>query len=80
MLSNKSIKQREFKYLGQLISDYRRDWEIKLPSYNKIRGIKRNLGKQMPSDVKIRKHQVTATVALKYGSDDGWVLKERCTK
>jgi hypothetical protein len=35
------------------MSDYRRDLGIKLPSYNKIRGIKRNFGKQMLSDIKI---------------------------
>ena len=67
----------EFKYLGYCISEYKRDLEDKLQTYNKINGaIRRQFGKQMTKETKLRIHNMTAKVALKFGSEV-WVLKKR---
>ena len=66
-----------FKYLGYCISEYKRDLEDKLQTYNKINGaIRRHFGKQMTKETKLRIHNMTAKAALKFGSEV-WVLKKR---
>jgi len=48
-----------------------------LQTYNKINGaIRRNFGKQMNKETKLRIHNITAKAALKFGSET-WVLKKR---
>ena len=67
----------DFKYVGYSISEYGSDLEDKLKTYNKINGaIRRHFGKQMNKETKLRIHNITATTALKFGSE-AWVLKER---
>ena len=44
----------EFKYLGYFITEYKRDLEDKLQTYNKINGvIRRHFGKQMTKETKL---------------------------
>jgi hypothetical protein len=51
--------------------------EYKLQTYNRINGIiKRNFGKKMSSQTKLRIHNITAKTALKYGSET-WVLNKK---
>jgi hypothetical protein len=51
--------------------------EYKLKTYNRINGIiKRNFGKQMSNQTKLRIHNITAKTALKYGSET-WMLNKR---
>ena len=51
--------------------------EDKLQTHNKINGfIRRNFGKQMNKETKLRIHNITAKAALKFGSE-AWVLKKR---
>jgi hypothetical protein len=51
--------------------------EYKLQTYNRInRIIKRNFGKQISNQTKLRIHNITAKTALKYGSGT-WVLNKR---
>ena len=78
VIDDKIIEQvTEFKYLGYCISEYKRDLEDKLQTYNKINGvIRRHFGKQMTKETKLRIHNMTAKVALKFGSEV-WVLKKR---
>ena len=46
-------------------------------TYNKINGdIRRDFGKQMNKETKLRIHNITAKEALKFGSE-AWVLKKR---
>jgi len=53
------------------------DLEDKLQTHNKIKGaIRRRFGKQMNKETKLRMHNITAKVALKFGSE-AWVLKKR---
>jgi len=75
---DKIIEQvTEFKYLGYCISEYKRDLEDKLQTYNKINGaIRRHFGKQMTKATKLRIQNMTAKVALKFGSEV-WVLEKR---
>jgi hypothetical protein len=48
-----------------------------LQTYNKINGaIRRNFGKQMNKETKLRIHNIAAKESLKFGSED-WVLKKR---
>ena len=72
------IKQvTDFIYLGYCISEYKRDLEDKLRTYNKINGaIRKHFGKQMNKETKLRTHNITAKAALKFGSE-AWVLKKR---
>jgi hypothetical protein len=52
--------------LGYRISEYKSDLEDKLQIYNKINGeIRKNLGKQMKKETKLRIHNITAKAALK---------------
>ena len=78
VIDDKIIEQViEFKYLGYCISEYKRDLEDKLQTYNKINGfIRRHFGKQMTKETKLRIHNMTAKAALKFGSEV-WVLKKR---
>jgi len=78
VIDDKIIEQvTEFKYLGYCISEYKRDLEDKLQTYNKINGvIRRHFGKQMTKETKLRIHNMTAKAALKFGSEV-WVLKKR---
>ena len=70
-------KVTDFKYLGYRKSEYGRDLEDKLQTYNKINGaIWRHFGKQMNKEIKLRIHNITAKAALKFGSE-AWVLKKR---
>ena len=63
--------------LGYCTSEYRRDLEDKLQTYNKINGAtQRHFGKQMNKETKLRIHNITAKTALKFGSEAG-VLKKR---
>ena len=63
-------KVTEFKYLGYCISEYKRDLEDKLQTYNKINGvIRRYFGKKMTKETKLRIHNMTAKAALKFGSE-----------
>jgi len=67
----------DFKYLWYRITEYGSDLEDKLQTYNKINGaIRRHFGKQMNKETKLRIHNITAKVALKFGSE-AWVLKKR---
>jgi len=67
----------DFKYLGYCISESRSDLEDKLQTYNKINvAIRRNFGKQMNKETKLRIHNIRAKAALKFGSE-AWVLKKR---
>ena len=64
----------DFKYLEYRISEYKSGLEDKLQTYNKINGaIRRHFGKQMNKERKLRIHNITAKVALKFGSE-AWVL------
>jgi len=66
-----------FKYLWYRISEYKSDLEDKLQTYKKINeAIRRNFGKQMNKETKLRIHNITAKAALKFGSEV-WVLKKR---
>ena len=63
--------------MGYRISEYRSDLEDKLQTYNKINGaIRRHFRKQMNKETKLRIHNISAKVALKFGSE-AWVLKKR---
>jgi len=67
----------DFKYLGYCISEFKRDLEGKLQTYNKINGaIRSYFGKQMNKETKLRIHNITAKEALKFESE-AWVLKKR---
>ena len=67
----------DFKYLGYCISEFKSDVEDKSQTYNKINGaIRRHFGKQVNKETKLRIHNITATAALKFGSE-AWVLKKR---
>ena len=78
VINHNSIEQvTDFKYLGYRISEYGSDLEDKLQTCNKIKGvIRRHFGKQMNKETKLRIHNITAKVALKFGSE-AWVLKKR---
>jgi hypothetical protein len=59
-----------FNYLGNLISNEEKDINIKLQRYNKMNGIiKRNFGKYMTIDTKLRIHNITSKASLCYGSE-----------
>ena len=63
--------------MGYRISEYGSDLEDKLQTYNKINGaIRRHFGKQMSKETKLRIQNITAKVAMKFGSEV-WVLKKR---
>jgi len=48
-----------------------------LQTYNKINGVtRRHFGKQINKETKLIIHNITAKVALKFGSE-AWVLKKR---
>jgi hypothetical protein len=50
--------------------------EYKLQAYNKINGIiKRNVGKQMSNETKLRIYNITTKAVLKYGSETSAKLK-----
>jgi hypothetical protein len=78
VINDKIIEQvTEFKYLGYCISEYKSDLEDKLQTYNKInRAIRRHFVRQMNKETKLRIHNITAKVALKFGSE-AWVLRKR---
>ena len=78
MINDNIIEQvTDFKYLGYRISEYGSDLEDKLQTYNKINGaIRRHFGKQMSKETKLRIQNITAKVAMKFGSE-AWVLKKR---
>jgi hypothetical protein len=78
MIDGRIIEQvTEFNYLGSKISEYKKDVEYKLQTYNRINGIiKINFGKQLSNQTKLRIHNITAKIALKYGSET-WVLNKR---
>ena len=70
-------KVTDFKYLVYRILEYGSDLEDKLQTYNKINGaLRRQFGKQMNKETKLRIHNITAKAALKFGSE-AWVLKKR---
>jgi hypothetical protein len=71
MIDGKIIEQvTEFNYLGSKISEYMKDMEYKLQTYNRINGIiKINSGKQMSNQTKLRMHNIRAKTALRYGSE-----------
>ena len=59
------------------VSKFKSDLEDKLQTYNKINGaIRRQFGKQMNTETKLRIHNITAKAALKLESE-AWVLKKR---
>ena len=59
------------------ISEFKSDLEDKLQTYNKINAaIRRNFGKQMNKETKLRIQNITAKEALKFESE-AWVLKKR---
>jgi hypothetical protein len=68
VINDKIIEQViQFKYLGYCISEYKSDLEDKLQTYNKINGnIRRHFGKQLTKETKLRIHNITAKVALKF--------------
>jgi hypothetical protein len=56
-----------YKHLGYCISEYKSDLEDKLQTYNKINGaIRRQFGKQMTEETKLRIHNMTTKSALKF--------------
>ena len=59
VIDDKIIEQvTEFKYLGYFISEYKRDLEDKLQTYNKINGaIRRHFGKKMNKETKLMLEQ-----------------------
>ena len=59
VINDNIIEQvREFKYLGYCISEYRRDLEDKLQTYNKINGvIRRHFGKTNEQRNKVKNSQ-----------------------
>ena len=63
----------DFKHLRYHISEYKRDLEDKLQTYDKING---TIKRQMNKERKLRIHNITAKTALKFGSE-AWVLKKR---
>jgi hypothetical protein len=68
------------KYLGNMFSDYLKDIDIKLQTYNKLNvAIKRNFGKQMETWTKLKLHNITSKPALTYGSET-WVMNKRDTQ
>ena len=67
----------DFKYLGDRISEYKRDLEDKLQTYSNINAaIRRHFGKKINKETKSGIHNITAKAALKFGSE-AWVLKKR---
>jgi hypothetical protein len=73
-------KVSDFKYLGNMFSDHLKDIDIKLLTYNKLNGIiKRNFGKQMTTETKLKLHNITSKPALKYRSET-WVMNKRDTQ
>ena len=62
MINDNIIEQvTDFKYLWYCISEYGRDLEDKLQTYNKINGvIRRHFGKQMNKERKSRIHNITS--------------------
>ena len=69
--------KRKHIYIYIYIYIYKNDLEDKLQTYNRINGaIRRHFGKQMNKETKLRIHNITATTALKFGSE-AWVLKKR---
>ena len=78
MINDNIIEQvTDFKYLGCRISEHKSDLEDILQTHNKINGAKRrHFGKQRNKEKKLRIHNITAKVALKFGSE-AWVLKKR---
>lgn len=67
-----------FKYLGCVISIYQmnKDLEENVQKYNKLNGcIRRYLGKNMRTEVKLRMYNVISKPALQYGSET-WVMRE----
>jgi hypothetical protein len=77
MIDRRIIEQiTQFNYLGSKISEYKKDTEYKLQTYNRISGIiKRNFCK-MSNETKLRIHNITPKTAFKYGSET-WVLNKR---
>ena len=78
MINDNIIEQvTDCKYLGYRVSEYGSDLEDKLQTYKKINGdIRRNFGKQMNKETKLRIHNITAKATLKFGSE-AWVPKKR---
>jgi hypothetical protein len=78
LIDGKIIEQEtEFNNVGSKISEYKKDMEYKLQTYNRINGIiKSNFDKQMSNQTKLRIDNITAKTALKYGSET-WVLNKR---
>jgi len=78
VINDNSIEQlTDFKFLGYRISENGSNLEEKLQTYNKINGaIRRQFGKQMNKETKLRFHNITAKAALKFGSE-ARVLKKR---
>jgi len=70
----RKIKYAGFKYLGYLVSEYGRDLEDKLQTYNNINGVIEDILEN--KETKLRIHNITAKAALKFGSE-AWVLKKR---
>jgi hypothetical protein len=67
----------EFRYLGNRISEFHKDIEYKLQAYNRTYGtIKRNFGKQMTTETKLRTHNIASKAGLRYGSEM-WVQSDR---
>jgi hypothetical protein len=77
MIDGKIIEQvTEFNYLGSKISECKKDMEYKLQTYTRMNGIiKRNFGKQMSNQTKLRIHNITAKTALKYGNETSMLNK-----
>jgi len=62
----------DFKYLGNLTSDYKCESEEKIQIYSKLHGI---IWRQMTKKTELRIHNITAEVALKFCSE-AWVLRK----
>jgi hypothetical protein len=80
-MENRIIEQvSDLKYFGNMFSDHLKDTDIKLQAYNKLNGvIKRNFGKQMTTETKLKLHNISSKPALKYGSET-WVMNKRDTQ
>ena len=77
VINNNIIEQvTVFKYLRYRTAEYKSNLEDKLQTYKKINGaVRKDFGKQMNKETKLRIQNITAKAALKFGSE-AWVLKK----
>jgi hypothetical protein len=68
---------KEVENFGNSISEFKKDMVHKLQTYSRMNYVfKRNFGKQMTTQIKLRIHNTTSKATLIYESDM-WVLNKR---